>query len=151
MNDDDAHTTRPNAAVPGPLRRAWRRAGRIASFLAWFTAEFLRANAVVIRDILSPGDRIDPAIVEIPLRSRTALELATTTSLVTLTPGTLALSLTHGDPVRLCVHGMHAPDTAAFRAELHELEERLLAALRPVDRGPAQPDASTRRPGGAGS
>jgi multicomponent Na+:H+ antiporter subunit E len=117
---------------PGPLRRAARRGYALVSFTVWFGWQFLRANAVVVREILSPGDTVEPAIVEVPLRSRTPLEIASMTSLITLIPGTLALSLNEGDPPRIAVHGMHAADVDAFRARIHELETRILAVLRPA-------------------
>lgn len=100
-------------------------------FLFWFTAEFFRANAVVLREVLTPGHSIDPAVVTVRLRSRSMVELATLMSLISLTPGTLALNLTTGShgPV-LVVHGMHAADPEALRADVREMEDRLLAFLR---------------------
>lgn len=127
-------------ARPGLLRRAATRTRAIGSFLGWFTVEFFRANVAVIREIVTPGQGVTPAIVVVPLRSRTPLELASTTSLVGLTPGTLALSLHEEDPPRLAVHGMHAGDVDAFRAQIHELEDRLLAALRPPAGNDPPPD-----------
>ncbi|HZG88777.1 MAG TPA: Na+/H+ antiporter subunit E [Pseudonocardia sp.] len=117
--------------MSGPVARAARRARRIVAFAGWFGWQFLRANAVVAREILTPGQGLAPVIVEIELRCRTPLEIASTIALITLTPGTMALTLRE-DPPRLAVHGMHAADVEAFRAGLHELEDRLLAALRPV-------------------
>ncbi len=119
--------------TPGLLRRTVLRGRAIASFALWFTGEFLRANVVVVREIMTPGHGVAPAIVEVPLRCRTPLEIASMASLMTLTPGTLALSL-HEDPPRLTLHGMHADDVDAFRRQIHDLEDRLLAALRPVGR-----------------
>jgi multicomponent Na+:H+ antiporter subunit E len=118
------------------------QAGRAVRFTGWFTGEFLRANVAVAREILTPGQQIAPAVVELELRCRTPLEIATMIGLVTLTPGTLALALRE-DPPRLAVHGMHAADVAAFRAQLHDMEDRMLGALRPVDERGS--DAADRR------
>ncbi|HVL84714.1 MAG TPA: Na+/H+ antiporter subunit E [Pseudonocardia sp.] len=113
----------------------WRRAGvrtvRVLGFAAFFGAEFLRSNATVAWEILTPGDRLAPAVLRVPLRSRTPREVACLVALVTLTPGTLALRV-DGDPPVLALHGMHARDVEAFRAKVTDLEERMLAALRPV-------------------
>lgn len=100
-------------------------------FLVWFTGEFFRANAVVLREVLTPGHGIDPAVVRVRLRSRSMAEIATIMSLISLTPGTLALNLTTGSrsPV-LTVHGMHAADPEQLRASVQEMENRLLAFLR---------------------
>ncbi|MEJ8279237.1 Na+/H+ antiporter subunit E [Pseudonocardia spirodelae] len=131
-------------------RRAPGRGGRpraAAGFLVWFTGEFFRANAVVLREVLTPGHAIDPAVVRVRLRSRSAVELATIMSLLSLTPGTLALDLTTGSrsPV-LTVHGMHASDPEQLRASVHEMEDRLLAFLRRPTPGVVDRDPGTDAP-----
>ncbi|MEQ3554772.1 Na+/H+ antiporter subunit E [Pseudonocardia nematodicida] len=105
------------------------------SFLGWFSAEFVRANAVVLREVLTPGHSVEPAIVLVSLRSRSRIEIASLMSLLSLTPGTLALNLTTGSrSPELTVHGMHAADPETLRASVRELEDRLLACLRtPAD------------------
>ncbi len=130
----------------GLARRVAVRGYRIAAFVVYFGFRFLRANAVVVGEILRPGHRLAPAIVELPLRCRTPLEIASLASLVTLTPGTLALSVRE-DPPTLAVHGMHAGDVEAFREGLRDLESRMLAAWRPVDEenGPVAADRTERR------
>ncbi len=131
--------------MSGLARRAVVRGYRIAAFAVSFTAAFLRANAVVAWEILTPGHGIAPAIVRLPLRCQTPFEIASMISLVTLTPGTLALAL-RGDPPVLAVHGMHAADVEAFRAQLHGLEDRMLAAIRPVGDDTARPRATNPNP-----
>ncbi|MEU6697298.1 Na+/H+ antiporter subunit E [Pseudonocardia sp. NPDC046786] len=102
-----------------------------AHFLVWFTGEFFRANAVVLREVLTPGHGIDPAVIRVRLRSRSMVEIATIMALISLTPGTLALNLTTASrgPL-LTVHGMHASDPEQLRASVQEMEDRLLACLR---------------------
>ncbi|BBG00613.1 MULTISPECIES: Na+/H+ antiporter subunit E [Pseudonocardia] len=107
------------------------RPAAAAHFLVWFTGEFFRANAVVLREVLTPGHTIDPAIVRVRLRSRSMVEIASIMSLISLTPGTLALNLTTGSrSPELIVHGMHATDPEQLRASVQEMEDRLLAFLR---------------------
>ncbi|WP_208983394.1 Na+/H+ antiporter subunit E [Geodermatophilus obscurus] len=121
------------------------RGRRIASFAAAYLVRFLRANYRVAREIVTPGDGLAPAIVEVPLRSRTPFEIASYMSLVSLAPGSVALALSE-DRSRLAVHGMHAGDPEHFRADLRELEDQMLAAWRPVGPGrDATGDDSTRR------
>src|SRR3546814_16628213 len=64
--------------------------------------------------------------------------------LITLTPGTMAVSLSP-DRTRLIVHGMHASDTTAFRAALARLEAELLDAVRRRERGGTAPAEKQRR------
>ncbi|MGY1709351.1 Na+/H+ antiporter subunit E [Geodermatophilus sp. SYSU D00758] len=120
-----------SSGPPSAPRRTLIRAGRIATFAGAYLLRFLRANYEVAREIVTPGTGLAPAIVEVPLRSRSRFEIASYTSLVTLTPGTMALALS-ADGSRLTVHGMHAGDVECFRADLRALEEQMLAAWRPV-------------------
>jgi multicomponent Na+:H+ antiporter subunit E len=114
-----------------PYRVAVRSA-RVVRFGVWFGGEFLLANLQVLWEIMRPRRRSVPAIVAVPLRSRTGREIVTMANLLTLTPGTLTLEVAL-DPPTLYVHGMFAADAAAFVAQLQEMERRMLAALRPVD------------------
>lgn len=123
------------SAWPAP-RRALLRSRRIGRFAGAYLLRFLRANYDVAREIVMPGDGLAPAIVEVPVSSRTPFEIASYMSLVSLTPGTVALALSE-DRSRLAVHGMHAGDPDHFRADLRELEEQMLAAWRPVGSGRA--------------
>jgi multicomponent Na+:H+ antiporter subunit E len=109
-----------------------RRAGRLSVFSAWYASLVLRANMVVAWDALTPRSRLAPGIVELPLHSRTSFEVATVANLVSLTPGTLTLAVRR-DPPTLWVHGMYSPDAEEFRSHLHDLESRLLHALRSPD------------------
>jgi multicomponent Na+:H+ antiporter subunit E len=111
--------------------RMVRRGYRVIAFLGYFGYQFLRSNLVVAGEILTPGSGLAPAIIELRLRCRTRLEIVSLANLVNLTPGTLSLQI-RVDPPALYVHGMHAGDVAAFRHRLRNLEDRMLAAMRPV-------------------
>lgn len=116
---------------PSLPRRALVRGKRVAAFVGAYLVHFLRSNYAVAKEILTPGSGLAPAVVTVPLHSRTPAEIATYMSLVNLSPGTMTLALSE-DRAHLAVHGMHAGDPDAFRAELRDLEEQLLAAWRPV-------------------
>lgn len=120
-----------NGRLPAMARRAAVRAARAAAFLGHFTRLFLRANATVAWEIVSPGSGLAPAIVELPLRARTTLEIAVLAHLIMLIPGTLVIEA-RTDPPTLFVHGMHAPDPDHVIDRLRDLESRLLAVLRPA-------------------
>lgn len=105
------------------------RSIRTVRFLGHYTRLFLLANARVAWEIITPRSGLAPAIIELPLRSQTALEVASIAHLITLTPGTLVLEV-RANPPTLWVHTMHAADLDAFRAELTDLEGRMLSALR---------------------
>lgn len=129
----------PRRPAPHPVRRVVVRTWRIVRFLVYFGWEFLLSNATVLWEILTPRQRGSPAVVAVPLRSRTRREVVSFANLVTLTPGTLSLELTWDPPV-LYLHGMFVHDPAQFTAQLYRLEDQMLAAMQPV----GAPDAETR-------
>jgi multicomponent Na+:H+ antiporter subunit E len=106
-----------------------RQTARLLAFAGYFGRELLVANAQVVWDVLTPRSRLQPGIAAVPLRSRTDAEVTLLANLVTLTPGTLSLAISRDPPV-LYVHGMYAGDPEAFRAQLTEMEARMLGAIR---------------------
>jgi multicomponent Na+:H+ antiporter subunit E len=110
-------------------RARLRQAGRLLAFAAFFTRQLVVANGQVVWDVLTPRSRLQPGIAAVPLRSRSDAEVTLLANLVTLTPGTLTLAITRDPPV-LYVHGMYAGDVEAFRAQLTEMETRMLRAWR---------------------
>ncbi|MCL7455603.1 Na+/H+ antiporter subunit E [Micromonospora echinofusca] len=120
------------------VRRTVVRTGRVVCFLGWYATRLVLANLVVAREILTPGWRLRPAIVRVPLTEVSDTEVVLMALCVGLTPGTLAVAVRTSPPV-LFVHGMYADDPDGFRREIGELEQKLLLAARPVGRGPAGP------------
>lgn len=114
------------------IRLLMRRGYRLAGFALHYLSLLVRANIVVAREVMSPRSRLAPGIVVLPLRSRKWVEIATITNLISLTPGTLIVGVRR-DPPSLLVHGMHAADAERFRAELRDLETRMLAAVDRLD------------------
>ncbi len=106
-----------------------RRTGRVVAFLGYAFREMVAATGEVAWDALTPMNRLQPGVVEFPLRCRTPLEITTLANLITLTPGTLVLAV-KDEPPTLYVHGMYAPEAEAFRARLTSMEDRVLNALR---------------------
>lgn len=105
----------------------------MVAFSGYFLVELTVSNLQVTWDVLTPRSRLRPGVVALPMRSRTPAEVALLSNLVTLTPGTLTLAVEgegpEGVPV-MYVHGMYAADQDAFRAELADLEHRMLHAVR---------------------
>lgn len=110
-------------------RRPWPL--RILSFLLWYTKEFVLANIQVTADVLRPRRRMrmTPAIIAVPAASRTDTEWTLISTLITLTPGTLTITLSKEHGI-LYVHGMFVESRGSFVAEIQEMEDRLLQATR---------------------
>jgi multicomponent Na+:H+ antiporter subunit E len=105
------------------------RLGRVLAFAVYFAKLLVLANWQVVADLLTPGSRLQPGIVALPLRCRGAWEITLLSDLITLTPGTLTIDVSDDLDV-MYVHGMYAPDAEEFRAELTDLETRMLHAVR---------------------
>lgn len=117
---------------------------RIISFLFWYAKEFTLANLQVTADVLRPRKRMkmNPAIIAVPAASKSDSEWTLISTLITLTPGTLTLTLSKEHGI-LYVHGMFVEDREALVAEIQEMEDRLLRAMR---RTPGDLTRPTERP-----
>lgn len=117
--------------VTGPSRYHGR-VRELGGFAAFYLGELILSALRVTRLVLSPGLRMRPGIVAVPLDARTDAEITTFANLVSLTPGTLSLDLSP-DRRTLYVHAMDlgpgGPD--ALRAELKDgLERRVVSLFR---------------------
>lgn len=117
---------------------------RLAGFSVYFGYELLVASLEVTWDVLTPRSRLSPGIIALPMRSRTDTEMTLMANLISLTPGTLNLTV-DAERQLLYVHGMYAGSADDFRAELWRFERRMLAAVRLPGR-PGEASADTARP-----
>lgn len=114
-------------------------------FGLWFFLAVCRSTGQVLLDVLTPGQRATPRVVQLPLVSDHDIDATVLGILITLTPGTLTLGLVDprpgqqpnpGDdphPARraLIVHAMYDADEDAAVTSLREMESRMLRVLRP--------------------
>lgn len=134
------------------LRWPWR----LLTALLWYAKEFVIANLSVTWDIVTPTHLSDPAIVRYDTHCHREWEVSMLSVLIALTPGTIALATheTTDDPekaeasggavrlvenprgFRIYVHSMFDSDCAKVRKSVHELEWRMLGAMRPLEGPP---------------
>lgn len=122
---------------------------RMTAFAAYFVWELVVASLDVARDVLSPRSRFSPGIIEFPLRCRTDFEITMMSNVITLTPGTLTLTV-RSSPPTLYIHAMYASDRAKALHDLRTFEGYLLRAVR-FDghvQDPAEVDARSASGGG---
>lgn len=107
----------------------------------WYAAGYA---TFILREILAGGMRIAlsdlrprldfaPAVIELPLRCTSDLEITLMASSITMTPGTITLGIAPGSdtaPATLFVHALYGQDLDGLRAELLDMERRLLLATR---------------------
>lgn len=106
-----------------------RRIGAAVWLAGFFLFELVVASVQVAKEAATPRHHMTPAIVRVPIRSRSDLEVTLLANLITLTPGTLTLEIA-ADHSALFVHGLYVSDRDEFRARLAKLEDKLLAVLR---------------------
>lgn len=120
--------------LPGPLGQASRayaqRLASVARLVGYTLVELVRANLQVAFDVVTPRRLNKPAVVAVPLRCETDLEVTLLSILITMTPGTIALDVAE-DHRTLWVHAMFVGDADTFRRSISEgFERRVLEVLR---------------------
>jgi multicomponent Na+:H+ antiporter subunit E len=97
---------------------------RLAAFFAW---ELLLANFRVATDVLRPN-RIEPAVVAIPLDITSDGEILLLSMLINITPGSVTIDLSD-DRRTLYVHVMHMRSAEETRREIKRGFERRVKLL----------------------
>lgn len=106
------------------------RVARLPGFALFFLKELAIANLAVAAAVLSPADRLRPAIVAVPLTLDRDAEIALLANLITLTPGTLSLDVSP-DRRTLYVHAMTTASPDDLRREIRQgFERRILEVFR---------------------
>lgn len=116
------------AAGRGPRAAYFRRVPRAIGFAFYVVWELVLANVKVARLVLTPRHRLRPGIVAVPLDLRSDVEITALANLITLTPGTLSLDVSHDRRV-LYVHSIEVADPEAFRRETKQGFERAVAEV----------------------
>ena len=109
------------------IRRIWNA----FSLFLYFQYELIVSSIRVAWDVLTPHTYARPGFVVVPLDAKTDAELMLTANLISLTPGTLSIDLSH-DRTQLLVHSMFGGEDpeAEIRAMKHGIERRVLKATR---------------------
>ncbi|HEX9787585.1 MAG TPA: Na+/H+ antiporter subunit E [Candidatus Binatia bacterium] len=105
------------------------QAAELFVFVLW---ELILANLRVAYDVMTPGYRMRPGVVGIPLDARTDAEITLLANLITLTPGTLSLDVSTDRRV-LYIHVMYIDndDLDEVRRKIKNgFERRVLEVLR---------------------
>lgn len=109
----------------------------------YMTYDLVSGTARVTRDILTPGEGITPAIVEVPLRCRNNVEISLMSNLVSLAPGSVTVA-TRQEPATVWVHAMYTKDRRSILDYVHTIEDHVLRATRPDGWLPPRPTGPER-------
>ena len=110
--------------MPSTLVSRTTHAVGLTAFFAW---ELLVANFRVAADVLR-GNRIEPAVVAIPLDVTSDGEILLLSMLINITPGSVTIDLSE-DRRTLYVHVMHMTSPEATRREIKDGFERRVKLL----------------------
>jgi multicomponent Na+:H+ antiporter subunit E len=110
------------------LRRYSRSLEHGISFCLWFIAQVFLATYQVARLVLARRVDVEPAILAYPVARREMDKVTLLGTLLTLTPGTLALDYDQAQGL-LYIHALDARRREDVTDTLVELERRLLAWL----------------------
>lgn len=106
---------------------------RTVTYGAWLALEVVRGAVRIGVDVVTPGLRVSPAIVALPLHCETDLEISVMASSITITPGTITVGIaprTGDSPPTLYVHALYGDEPDSVVADLREMEHRLLSMTR---------------------
>ena len=105
---------------------------KIPGFALWYLGELVRANVDVAIAVLSPRRIQHPGIVAVPLDCETDAEISAVANLVSLTPGSISVSVSK-DRRTLYVHVMDldVEQVESFRQEVKKgIEQRVVTLIR---------------------
>jgi len=108
-------------------------------FPFYYGFEVVKTSLEVLKDVLTPGSSSTPAFVAVHTRCLTDFETTMLANMISRTPGTVTVSVGEDNPVTLWVHGLYVEDRASFEADIHAMEDRLLAVTRPGRELPPRP------------
>lgn len=112
------------AELPSDSGSAIRFALRLPRYLPWLAKEVLISSVSVVRTVWTPRPAIQPTIERVPVHDLSVLSQVLYANSITLTPGTLSLSI---DDDGVEVHGLK-PE---YLADLHS--ERMLTRVRRLE------------------
>lgn len=108
----------------------FRKVPRMIFLFLYFVKELIKTNLRITYEVLTPTDRLHPAVITVPLEVETDLEIVLLANMITLTPGTLSLDISK-DKKNLYVHTLYSEkDHETFRRTIKEGLEKKILAIR---------------------
>ncbi|EKO3555911.1 Na+/H+ antiporter subunit E [Vibrio metschnikovii] len=106
----------------------FKKLPKVISFGLFFIWDLIKANGRVAYDVLTPTHLMKPAVIAIPLDLRDEGAITMFATLITVTPGSLALDVATDRSV-LYVHLMYFENEARQIEEFKRLEARVIDLL----------------------
>lgn len=106
-----------------------RKVPKIIHFIGFFIYDLVKANLRVAYDVLTPRHMMRPGVIGITLDAEHDAEITILANLISVTPGTLSLDVS-SDRRTLYIHAMYLDDEEALRADIKDLERRVIEIMR---------------------
>ena len=90
---------------------------KVILFIAYVLWSLLVSGLRVAGAVLSPQPKMHPGIIAVPIDLQTDAAIFVMANAITLTPGTLSLTISE-DKKTLYIHGMFIEDPEAFRKDI---------------------------------
>lgn len=103
---------------------------RAVELVAIVVREVLKSNLAVCQTIFSPHERLHPGTVLIPLEALSDSQATALANVVTLTPGTLSVSVDRARQ-ELLIHTIDASNPEAIRHDVKQVFERRIMRVFP--------------------
>lgn len=113
-------------------RSYFRKIPKVVGLCFFFLKELIMANLKIAYDIITPRYFMNPAIISLPLKATSDLEISLLANMLTLTPGSLSVDVSE-DRKELYVHLLYAADedVEAIKQELKNgFERRIIEITR---------------------
>jgi multicomponent Na+:H+ antiporter subunit E len=118
--------TAPIVGTPAYVRKV----AQVLNLALFFIWELILSNLRVALEVLTPGYQLRPGVIAIPLDAQTDAEIMLLTTLISLTPGSIALDVS-ADRHELYLHSMYINDPEQARRQIKDgFERRVLEVLR---------------------
>lgn len=99
-------------------------------FIFFLLKEIALANFQLAKEIITPGHKMHPGIIEFRLSCKSDFEIALLANLISITPGTLSLNVSD-DKKFLYIHAMYLKDVPGFIYKLKTgYEKRVIELLK---------------------
>ncbi|QBX34830.1 sodium:proton antiporter [Paracoccus liaowanqingii] len=87
--------------------------------IVMFVYELVVSSIPVVKEVLTPGQRSEPALIAVPITVTTDTQITLLANFISLTPGTLSLDVSE-DRKTIYIHAMFADDPDAIRAQIRD-------------------------------
>lgn len=117
-----------NRFTPGPFYM--KKVMKLMKLNFIFFRELISSNLSIVKLVYSKKPTFEPGIFVLPTELETEWEVTLLANLITLTPGTLTISISH-DNSKLYIHAM---DIDTVDEEIHAIKETFEKAIMEVTR-----------------